>query len=191
MVIDRAASTTRLLLTGDRLAHSLSVGQRTSRFAQHLNAAERQALSAAGYLHDIGYSEQCIDTGWHPLDGARWLQHNGWGRHICQLVAWHSCGWYEARIRGLDHVTEAEFGPPLTTTVADALTATDLTTGPTGDSLSFNDRIANIRQRYRPDDIVIRALGAAETRMREALDRTERAVEDATRATKEPGKGLG
>ena len=32
---------------------------------------------AAAWLHDIGYAEELLDTGFHPLDGARFLASAG------------------------------------------------------------------------------------------------------------------
>ena len=34
-------------------------------------------LVAAAWLHDIGYAESVADTGFHPLDGARYLRRLG------------------------------------------------------------------------------------------------------------------
>lgn len=171
--ISRAASTAQRMLAGDRLAHSLAVGERTANYSQALTPREAELVAIAGFLHDIGYSTQCVDTGWHPLDGARWMQWNGWDLEICHLVVWHTCSWHEARLRGLDHLAVREFGPPTTNRVADALTAADLTTGPTGATVSLEQRLTDIRSRYQPGDIVLDALDQAESDMRSAVARAE------------------
>ena len=59
-----------------------------------------ELLIAAAYLHDIGYAPELEDTGFHPLDGARWLRAQGQERLAC-LVAHHSGAWFEAEARGL------------------------------------------------------------------------------------------
>lgn len=63
-------------------------------------AAQRAGLVAAAALHDIGYGH--VDTGFHPLDGARYLARNGFSRVICNLVAHHSVSILEAEERGID-----------------------------------------------------------------------------------------
>ena len=34
-------------------------------------------LVAAAWLHDIGYAPELVETGFHPLDGARYLRREG------------------------------------------------------------------------------------------------------------------
>ncbi len=84
-----------------RLAHSLAVGRRVEQLTADFPAAGRDVIVASAYLHDIGYSPQCVDTTWHPLDGARWLARHGWAPAICRLVLWHTAAWHEGRLRGL------------------------------------------------------------------------------------------
>jgi hypothetical protein len=73
------------------------------------------------------------------------------------LVAHHSCAIYEARVRGLDKILLSEFEPEDSATY-DALVFCDLTTGPRGESLSLDERISDIYERYGPDHEVTRAL---------------------------------
>lgn len=158
-----------------RLAHSLAVGRRAEQLTAGWPAAHRHVIAAAAYLHDIGYSPQCVDTTWHPLDGARWLARHGWAPAICRLVLWHTAAWHEGRLRGLYAAAADEFGPPaLTDPAAAALTAADLTTGPAGEPLSVDDRIADIRRRYPAGSLVICALDLAEADMRNLVDQASR-----------------
>ena len=62
-------------------------------------ADDRALLVAAAYLHDIGYAPELEDTGFHPLDGARWLRAHGHER-LAGLVAHHS-GAVRGGARGL------------------------------------------------------------------------------------------
>nr|WP_244167179.1 HD domain-containing protein [Micromonospora marina] len=57
---------------------------------------DQHLLVAAAFLHDIGYSPEIRDTGFHALDGARWLRRNGFEPRLAGLVAYHSCAAYEA-----------------------------------------------------------------------------------------------
>lgn len=54
-----------------------------------LNEADRPALIAAAWLHDVGYAPSLAVTGFHPLHGARYVRALGHER-IAGLVAHHS-----------------------------------------------------------------------------------------------------
>ena len=117
-------------------------------------------LVAAAYLHDVGYAPSLAATRFHPLDGARWIRDSGRGDRLARLVAHHSCALYEARVRGLDEVLMAEFEPEESATY-DALVYCDMTTGPTGETVLFEDRVREIRQRYGPGHAVTMALDSS------------------------------
>ncbi|MRT44934.1 phosphohydrolase, partial [Xylella fastidiosa subsp. multiplex] len=88
------------------------------------------------------------ETGFHPLDGARHLERLDAPPRLVRLVAHHSGAVYEAEQRGLSAelaVYEREESPLL-----DALVCADMTTGPAGQSFSFDQRIDEILQRYEP-----------------------------------------
>jgi HD superfamily phosphodiesterase len=59
-----------------------------------------ETVLVAAWLHDIGYSPTAVDTGFHPLDGARYLSAHGWPARICSLVAHHSAAVLMASERG-------------------------------------------------------------------------------------------
>ena len=63
-----------------------------------------EVLVAAAWLHDIGYVPGLVDTGFHPLDGARFLRRSGVCEQVAALVAYHSCAEIEADVRGLARV---------------------------------------------------------------------------------------
>lgn len=145
---DTAELADRLLIdAGTRLAHSAAVATQAARAAGLLEEPWRSALTPAAWLHDIGYSEQVARTGFHPLDGARWLRDRGWPAEVCQLVAWHTEAGIEAGIRGLDRDLAAEFDqPPLA--AAAALSWADMTSSPTGELCTVDQRIDDILERY-------------------------------------------
>src|SRR5689334_9789423 len=74
----------------DRWAHSAGVAAKAARVAVTVDAVDRELLVVAAWLHDIGYSADLHDTGFHPLDGARYLWRHGWPGRVCGLVAYHS-----------------------------------------------------------------------------------------------------
>lgn len=61
-----------------RWRHVRGVGHRAERVAEALRLGDG-ALIAAAWLHDIGYGRALTDTGFHPLDGARYLRRIGAG----------------------------------------------------------------------------------------------------------------
>ncbi|MGH3798401.1 MAG: HD domain-containing protein [Pseudonocardiaceae bacterium] len=142
---------------GNRWRHVQQVAEQARRVAEAVPSDDRDLLVAAAYLHDVGYAPALAVTGFHPLDGARWVRDNGPGGRLPRLVAHHSCAIYEAQVRGLVDSLLAEFEPEESATY-DALVFCDMTTGPTGKIVSFEERIIDIYQRYGPDHEVTRAL---------------------------------
>ena len=132
-------------------------------------------LVAAAYLHDIGYSQQLSLTGFHPLDGARFVREQGEER-VARLVAHHSGARHEARIRGLNDF-EDEF-PYDATSLDQALTYCDLTTSPKGERIRLEERVAEIQSRYGADHEVARAIGLGVAEFEEAVRATERRLVD-------------
>lgn len=128
-----------------RWRHVRSVARRSRWVAKTL--ALPDDLVAAAWLHDIGYSPELVETGFHPLDGARFLRSVDVDGRVVSLVAYHSCARIEAEVRGLGAQLAAEFSPgdPV---LADALLYCDMTTGPDGDHVRPADRLVEIRGRY-------------------------------------------
>lgn len=120
-------------------------------------------IEAAGWLHDIGYAPALAATGFHPLDGARYLRdRTDAAPAVCALVAHHSGAVAEATERGLRQILLAEF--PLDGHSSEqviAITYCDFTTGPHGERVSPEERIAEILSRYEPDSAVHRAVQAS------------------------------
>ena len=74
----------------------------------------------------------------------------------------NSCARFEAEERGL--ASELETFPAPSEALMDALAYADMTTGPTGLGVSVDDRLAEILERYGPDDPVHRpSAGRAST----------------------------
>ncbi|MET7468417.1 HD domain-containing protein [Micromonospora sp. NPDC005599] len=143
-----------------------------ARALKHLVGADGDVLEAAAWLHDIGYAPDIVDTGFHALDGARWLLRQAFRPRLASLVAHHSCASYEAEERGLKPALMAEF-PLEQSPTSDALWFADMTTGPDGQDLTVDERLAEIRERYGPDDLVTRFWMKAEAPLREVVRRTE------------------
>lgn len=90
-------------------------------------------LASAAVLHDVGYAPRLAVTGFHPLDGARFLRdvHQA-DEQVVHLVANHSFALLEAQERGLRATLEAEFPPLSDQFLTHALVWSDMTTTPAG-----------------------------------------------------------
>jgi hypothetical protein len=163
----------KLSSLGHRWTHTLGVVHRAKGLRTTAPAPDRPTLIAAAYLHDVGYAPELDDTGFHPLDGARWLRASGHERLAC-LVAHHSGARFEAEERGL--LDELEAFPEERSIVADLLTYCDLTTDPDGQPVTFSNRLAGIDNRYARDSDVSRSIRAAVGPLAAVMRRAEREI---------------
>jgi hypothetical protein len=158
-----------------RWRHVRGVGLTAERLSKALfweNTRDRDVLVAAGYVHDIGYAPGLKRTGLHQLDGAKFIRKLGDYR-LAGLVAHHSEARFEIGLRGYEE--ELSEYPRENTRVYDALVYCDLTTGPDGITMAFEDRVREVYQRYGEGDIS-RALHMAEPYLKAAVDRIDQAM---------------
>lgn len=134
--------------------------------------AEADVLEAAAWLHDVGYSQTVADTGFHPLDGARFLRQMGFDDRVTRLVAHHSCAITEADERGIGTTLLNEFDREQSL-IADLLWFCDMTVGPGGQQLTIEQRLTEIDQRYGPDHLVTRSIARARQDLLSAVRRAE------------------
>ena len=154
-----------------RWAHVQGVAAQARSLAPILGDAA-DLLEAAAWLHDVGYSPELAETGFHPLDGARYLRDVHFANPVlCSLVAHHSCAVLEAGERGLADELRREF-PPASMVLNDALAYCDMTTTPDGATVSVHDRISEIAERYGPGSIVGRFIREAEPCLVSSVART-------------------
>ena len=142
--------------------------------AEHLAASlalSGEVLVSAAWLHDIGYAPDVVETGFHPLDGARYLAGLGAPTRVVNLVARHSYAILEAELRGIGDLV-AVF-PDEGGALRDALWYCDLTTSPDGRPVSAPDRIAEIKERYGPGHIVTQFITDGAPELLAAIERTE------------------
>ncbi|PWI43197.1 HD domain-containing protein [Streptomyces sp. ICBB 8177] len=155
-----------------RWAHVQGVACR-ARELRPILGPDAELMEAAAILHDVGYSPHIAFTGFHPLDGARFLrdQENADDR-VVRLVAHHSCALLEAEERGLRRELESEFElerPEL----VDALIFCDMTTTPDGARTTTAARVGEIVDRYGPDTIVGRFIQRAAPEIHAAACRVD------------------
>jgi hypothetical protein len=143
-----------------RWAHTQGVGNKAESVA-HVVGDDANILICAAWLHDIGYSPDLVETGFHPLDGARHLRDvEKADECLCRLVAHHSCAAIEARNRGLADILIDEF-PRDDGLTLDALTYCDMTTSPDGRSVDVNTRLSEIEARYGSGNVVAKSIEQA------------------------------
>ncbi len=156
-VVDaRELAGTLLADNPERWRHTAGVARRAEELASTTDADDDPILLVtAAWLHDIGYAGPTRDTGFHPLDGARYLRRHGWADRLAALVAHHSGARFVADACG--------FGPAMAdfplecSSVADALTYADQTVGRFGRRYTIDERMADMLRRHGPDSPNARA----------------------------------
>jgi len=167
-------ASTLLSPMGNRWLHVQGVVERARKVSQIFNDKDGAYLIAAAYLHDIGYAPSLKRTGFHPIDGAYYLRSHKQNR-LASLVAHHSEAQFEASLRGL--IAELDKFPRKCSSLSDALTYCDMTTSPTGLSISFQERIADIFGRYDDGNIVSKAIHLAVPALSLAVERIQKKLE--------------
>jgi HD superfamily phosphodiesterase len=168
-----------------RWAHTQGVAARAL-ILKPILGKDTDLLAAAAWLHDIGYAPDLVDTGFHPLDGARYLSDTSQADELlCRLVAHHSCAVIEAAQRGLDRALLRQFAP-IEGELADALIYCDMTTGPDGQRMSVEQRLDEIRSRYAPNHPVSRTLAYTAPELTRAVRRVKRRLARASSARTAP-----
>ncbi|MFC5382164.1 HD domain-containing protein [Aquipuribacter nitratireducens] len=170
-----------LQATGDRWRHVQAVGQRAEALARD-TCVVPATVTRAAWLHDIGYAPVLAETGFHPLDGARYLAGQGESDAVVALVAHHSGARYEADERGLAHELAALPDPNLDD--LDMLTFLDLTTSPQGQVVTVEERLSEILSRYGEDDPVHRAVTRSRDELVASVERAKAALRSADVGTR-------
>jgi hypothetical protein len=155
------------VLDDDRRAHSMAAGRRASSAVELVSPALRSDVVTAATLHDIGYGHPDLD--FHPLDGAHYLAGLGFSEVVCHLVAHHSASTVEAGLRDIPLSAYRRFGVGREDLgqAHRLVWWSDMTTGPAGDQVTVEDRIADIVSRHGADSIVARETMTARSRLLE------------------------
>ncbi|WP_446041210.1 HD domain-containing protein [Streptomyces sp. SID1121] len=156
-----------------RYAHSKGVARRATEVAG-IVVDDAELFISAAVLHDVGYAPRLAETGFHPLDGARFLRDtHAADARLVQLVANHTFALLEAEERGLRDVLEAEFPLPEEQLLVDALVYCDMTTSPDGEQITAEARVTEIIGRYQADSVVGRFIRRAAPEIFAAVGRVE------------------
>src|SRR5215217_125212 len=117
---------------------------------------EIELLEAAALLHDIGYSPSVVDTGLHGLDGAKHLAKMGAPPRLCGLVTFHSAARWDAELCGL--TAELEEFHDENSLLKDGLWWADMTTGPDGQTMTFVQRMVEVRDRLGEESLAYQGI---------------------------------
>ncbi|MGW3819636.1 HD domain-containing protein [Streptomyces sp. NPDC005046] len=159
-----------------RWGHTLGVAERATEVGRLLGK-DTDLLVAAAALHDVGYAPRLAVTGFHPLDGARFLrdEHEA-DEPLVRLVANHSFALLEAEERGLHDELASEFPLPDDALLVDALVYCDMTTTPDGGRTTAQERVAEIIGRYGAKSVVGRFIRRAAPEIFSSVERIEAAL---------------
>jgi putative nucleotidyltransferase with HDIG domain len=155
-----------------RWRHVRSVAGRAVQAAAVVAGEDADLLVVAGVLHDIGYAPELAWTGFHPLDGARYLRSLDAPPRLVNLVAHHSCAYRQAQLLGWAAELATEFIDEGPTPVRDALWWADQTTGPDGQQMTVQQRLAEVQQRHGPGSVSTRAILHGRPERIAAVERT-------------------
>lgn len=123
--------------------HAARTARHASALAHRIPSSHAADVTAAAWLHDIGYAKAVRRTGFHPLDGALFLIRGHWPERIVRLVAHHSLARLEAPFYGVGH--HLNVIEPVPGVDADILIAADLAGGAGDPAPSAQDRIESMR----------------------------------------------
>lgn len=158
---------------GDRWLHVMGVGMAAETLACDTGGIGDEVVVAA-WLHDVGYAPTVVSTGFHPLDGARFLAERSAPAAVVSLVAHHTGAVFEAEERGLT-AELVEFEQP-DGHALDVLTFIDLTTGPDGRRVRVRERLDEIIARYPEGDPVYRAVSRSRASLTASCERAVRVL---------------
>lgn len=140
-----------------RWTHTKAVAMKAATYAGILAPDRADEIVAGAELHDIGYAAAARRTGFHPIDGAQFVQRCAPDlASVAGLIAYHTGAYFEASERGLiAELRQFTFPDELDLAI---LSCADLCTGPDGSTVDPAERLGEVLERYGSDHPVHRAI---------------------------------
>ncbi len=132
-----------------RIAHVLEIARRVRSSGELLGLKpfELDLAECAALLHDIGYWKPIALTGFHPIDGARFLEQQQ-ESELAKLIVGHSCSPEEGELSGFPGIKQDD------SLVAKLITYWDVQVKQGGYVVSYEERLAEIINRYGDTSII-------------------------------------
>ncbi|WP_052807376.1 HAD-IA family hydrolase [Risungbinella massiliensis] len=128
------------------------------RYQHILGVVQKANKSPESYLHDVGYSPSLIRTGFHPIDGAIYALEHGFELDVIMAILFHGGADGEAQLHGGKIREMYEKLSKFVTTSQqeriDFLTYCDIHTSPDGQTITIEERLADIWSRYNVETVV-------------------------------------
>jgi len=147
----RNLATSLLECLGDRWLHTQHVIKLAMQIACILPDDDSDLLVAAAYLHDIGYAPSLSQTGFHPIDGAYYIEGLGEYR-LASIVAYHSGSRFTATMLHMSQ--ELSHFPYEHSLLIRCLNFCDMHSGPSGQPFTLTQRRDDILARYGRKHVV-------------------------------------
>lgn len=157
----------------ERLRHILVVAERVRQSARDINELnpgfniDETLAYCAGLVHDIGYLEDIADTGFHPLDGYRFLLRSGFPE-LARRIVGHGCAIEEAELLG---ITLPEGIDDL---IARLITYWDMQVRTGGEIAGYEIRLRDVLTQYGEDSLIGRANRCARPRIEQIIEQINR-----------------
>jgi hypothetical protein len=155
----------------DRRAHVNEAIALAREISPMFESHEAELLVAAAAVHDLGHSPRLRDTGFEPLDAARYVDSCGAPAALARLAANYFGVQAEASLRGLSDLYEPY--PDEMSEVRDAFWYCDLRAGAAGQRVTVARRCDEVRERYGWNPIVQQFMDQIEPELHAAAERTE------------------
>jgi protein-tyrosine phosphatase len=166
-----------------RRLHDAAVDELAAAVAAILPEDERDLFLATLAIHDIGFSPAAAETGFQPIDGARYLEAAGAPERLVALIANNVSAAIEAELRGHDEAYER--WPDEASALRDAVWFCCITTAADGSPIDVDERIDAWLGQY-PEPVVPEFVRRAREPIRAAVARTAERLAVAGVAT--PGR---
>jgi HD superfamily phosphodiesterase len=161
-----------------RLSHILVITERAERSAREIAVRhpglrlDAPTVRCAALVHDIGYLDRAKRTGFHPVDGYRFLYEHG-AEALARRIVGHSSSPEEAGLLGL------LLPEPLDDLAARLVTYWDMQVKQGGEIVGYEERYRDILGRYGEDSVVGQAHRLARPRIRGILTHVDRLLASA------------